>query len=81
MREGKRVWRCDVCGRLDTWGPTWRWWAERPRGPGWRYADMECAAVLCSDACAAAYDQRRNEAGGHLRLRGSGAPPPEARRA
>lgn len=40
---GVRRWRCDRCGKVDAWGPTWWWFGalkdDCPEG------------VFCSDRC------------------------------
>lgn len=51
-RGGTKSWKCDGCGRVDLWGPSWSWYGS--------YAEVEDAAhgevadairVACSDGC------------------------------
>lgn len=37
-------WRCDVCGKIERWGPGWHSF-----GP--LYEDSECLTMACSVAC------------------------------
>jgi len=51
------VWKCDNCGKEESWGPTWRsrLILHKSGGPGpW---DEEI--VACSETCAAEIDEKR----------------------
>ena len=49
-----RIWKCDVCGKTETWNENWRcktilhkrgWWDEE--------------ITVCSEACATKFDNRK----------------------
>jgi hypothetical protein len=48
--------QCDVCGKVDVWGPSWSWYGA---------IDDEWAPKACSAECALAlpklHEQRRRE--------------------
>ena len=44
-----KTWRCDVCGKVSTWGPTW-WWFGSERDTE-QNGDASTIRVVCSDGC------------------------------
>jgi hypothetical protein len=50
------VWRCDHCGKEETWGPNWRsrMILHKSGGYGLWYEEL----VACSEACATAIDKK-----------------------
>lgn len=53
-KGGSKVWRCSHCGKEDVWRDSWCYYGPlecRCGGPG-------VEAVMCSDACRAAFRPR-----------------------
>ena len=45
---GLITWRCDGCGRVDTWSPSWSWWGSLL---GLDDCGTEDIRVACQDKC------------------------------
>lgn len=62
-----RLWRCDVCGRVDPWQDGWEWYGSLA-AEGVR----EAMTVTCSAACrknaAPVLEERRDDADRHARM-------------
>jgi hypothetical protein len=43
-----RLWTCDVCGKVGTWGPGWLWFPAKRTN---KYHDPEPGMVVCSERC------------------------------
>lgn len=48
MKEGSRIWECDVCGKMDSWGPTW---AAYGSIKSMENCGREGMFIVCSDEC------------------------------
>ena len=61
----KRAWKCDWCGLVQTWGPTWVWYGS--------YIDMDTLGVNVPTFCCEPHGHQW-EANGRRNAEGKAAP-------